>query len=180
MNIFIAYGLFEGPLFGRALRRELLRRGHTIAMSPSEADLVIAHSGAWCMLDQSYHYNKLVLVDPAYRDETSVWVKSLRRLGYDARHLKWHELPRYVYRRSLNLWYLVTRFNYWLRMKKRYDILDIVPLISRPNTYVLEASDPAWHNRTIIQRAEQPIRTLPGDHDSIWHKPDELAALLDL
>jgi hypothetical protein len=180
MTIYLAYGLFEGPLFAGPLKNELIRRGHSVTTDPLRADLIIAHSGAWCLLDQPKMYKKLVLVDPAYNDQRSAFAKSLSRLGYDFQHFTVKALPRYCYYRFLNIWYLLTRFRRWLAMNKAYHARDIRPVLACDTVYILRVSDPTWHNAAIAQSSPHPIRDLGGDHDSMWHQTDAIADILGL
>lgn len=45
MHAYLAFGLMEGPGSAKKMIRELELRGYDIVQNPSEADLLIAHSG---------------------------------------------------------------------------------------------------------------------------------------
>ncbi len=170
MNIAILYGLFEGPLCGQRLQNQLRHQGYHI-VSMDSADCIIAHSGAWLMYDDLPTSTRILLVDPAYRTDRSALAKSLTRVRYDLQHLKPKQSMRYTTLRLYNLYYLVTKFPYWLDMRRRYNTKDIVPLLEQANVYVFEASDPAWHDTAITNKAIRPVNTLPGDHDALWNDP---------
>lgn len=179
MRIAICYGLFEGPLCGRLLRKELRRRGHAI-VDASHADCIIAHSGAWLMLDNSFNATRILLVDPAYKTNRSIFAKSSARILYDLRHLSLWQYPGYIMRRIYNLWYILAKFGYWLEMRRCYHETDIAPLLKQPYVYLFEASDPAWHDKAVTSTAVNPTIELPGNHDALWHKPQLAADILGL
>ena len=179
MKIAIAYGLFEGPLCGRILRKELRHRGHSI-VGIKKADILILHSGAWLMMDEYPTDKRILLIDPAYQTTQSVLAKSVRRIQYDIRHLRPLQYPGYLLRRSYNLWYFITKLPYWIEMLENYRSKDISSLLRQKHVHLFEASDPAWHDTVVTNRTANVIVELPGDHDALWHTPRLTADILGL
>ena len=179
MKIAIEHGLYEGSFFSRSLRKLLVDRGHTIT-NTRDAELIIAHSGGWLMLNSSNLVDKKVaLIDPAYRDEKSLHAKSLSRFRYDFRHMRLSAFPGYLFRRLLNIGYLVGRFSRWLIMANHYNNKDLATLIDHPGLIIVRVSDSSWFNPRLMANARD-VRLQPGDHDVCWHRPDELADILGL
>jgi hypothetical protein len=175
MVVCIKEGFLEGKLSSIALRSALKKRGHSITNNASDADIIIAHSGGWVFLPKLRENQRLILVDPAYKTNTSALTKSINRIRYDASHF----IPTMLWQRVVNTIYLV-KLPTWIELKKRYDTYDITEYTNRVNTTICRVADPAWWSDGILDKSPAAIVYIGGDHDSFWRSPQSFLKKIDL
>jgi hypothetical protein len=168
----VIYGLFEGPLIGRAFIAECKRRGFTVISDASKADIIVAHSGGWMYLPENSSSKRIILIDPGYKSPKSFAHKFLSRIAYDFRHIVFSRLFFvWLSQRIFNIWYFVTRFSTWLKMGNRYNTKDIVPLIKQPHVTVIQSDDLSWYDGETMLYAYDFVQLDKGCHDNCWIDP---------
>ncbi|MBC7764138.1 hypothetical protein H7Y29_00310 [Microbacteriaceae bacterium] len=168
----IIYGLFEGPLIGKSFVAECKRRGYTIIADASKADVIVAHSGGWMFLPVNNAAKQIILIDAAHKSSRSLISKFAARVAYDVRHIVFSKLfIVWLVQRVLNVWYFVARFPTWLRMGRRYNTYDIVPLIKQSNVVVIQSDDLSWYDAETMMYAYHFFQLDEGCHDDCWIHP---------
>lgn len=166
MKIVIIEGIFEGKLHSGRLRRELERRGYIVTNNPTDADVVITHSGGWVFLPGNHDGQRVVFIDPSYKTERSFTARAFSRLG-DILHPRWHMALERIW----NVWYIIPYFAKWVRLVKLAHTKQIDSYLMQPGAFVIGVGDHSWWHQPTIDSTSVTYTRLTGDHDIIWSQP---------
>lgn len=174
MMIYIEEGFLEGNLHSKKMRKMLRSHGHTITPSAQKADLIIAHSAGWCFIPDLKEYQRLILLDPAFDNGKSLFLRSCERGIHDLRHLR----ASMIFERILNVWYLFRLMPRWLRLRTLIHSRPITPLLARDYTFVVGVIGSSWWDESAMIKADVPHEMITGDHDIFWSHPRRILSFI--
>ena len=174
-TICIIYGFAEGRYISAGMRKALRGHGFKVVKAPSEASVLLAHSGGCYMLPQSHNAKLVVLVDPP------MWLDRKPLKGLPAK-LRNEDRTAYWYKKTaFNLWYLASRPARWFRMG-RFIKLDAINTLNAKTVVIRIKDDSFAHPEHVLARVsecEWTVCSLEGGHDDLWERPDRYVKLID-
>ena len=181
-TVAVIYGVLTGPRVSAGFRQELNKQGYTVITDPSQADIVICHSGG-CFEIATFRNNKLLLINPPYwpgktgRQRAAARVKShlaFRKHGYTLRQWLWRSFWGGFYG-----FLYVKRHIFMTRMLPKFN-LDTE--LGSATTVIIRNQDDDWLTpntaELIANHPNITIVHIPGDHDNCWIHPEAYVAAL--
>jgi hypothetical protein len=166
----IVYGFAEGNLTGRKLRQALRQAGYRIA-NPSQADIIIAHSGGYLVLPKKIRASSIIFVG------ANTWDRPLltslgQKLHYDYldRKAKGQMLTWFLHGLR-NDWYIFKvphtcrlAWGYLRKPSQPPKLARSIVIRNRHDSYCTEEQLLVWAGMgTYI--------SFDGGHDDIWNNP---------
>ncbi|HSX04908.1 MAG TPA: hypothetical protein VLF69_00325 [Candidatus Saccharimonadales bacterium] len=178
LSVCIIYGINEGPFMGRPLVRALEQAGFTIAANPTQADVILAHSGGCFLIPQPNRAKLIVQVGIAYWPH-KLWLASTVRKVYREGKLyfRQHRLREWAHKWLYHVRY--SSLSTALRMLRSRPINQ--PWNSTQPQVIVRNHHDVYCSPEIYKVAFRGPRTflsLPGEHDDCWEHPEPYVRLI--
>jgi hypothetical protein len=176
----ILYGIGEGPLIGRRMRRELRHRGLT-ETDPSQADLIITHSAGIYLLPGKTRAKLLIHLNcTTYMGYPALFAAHSAKIRRDFRQRRAkHQLLRWFLALAANSFYLLN-IPRGLKMRKgfRASRQVLAKLPAGQHVFINGFDDGLSDAQTLLADTVQrhTYITIPAiGHDDCWRQPEILA-----
>jgi len=171
-TVCILYGFGERKHVSKRFQRALKQRGHGLVDNPSDAQVIITHSGGCLLLPDKISAKQIIHIAPYYWPDKT-WVSCMsRKLIDDLRtHHKGGELrfwARKTFWNVLYSWNMSKNFRMLgnIRNKARWQRGDIT-IVARPKFDTFCTPDP----KAMPFEHAPAFVSMPGHHDDCWRDP---------
>ncbi|MGB4800132.1 MAG: hypothetical protein WBP03_01275 [Candidatus Saccharimonadales bacterium] len=184
-RVCLIYGITEGPWHGRAMRAAFARRGWELVANPSEADIVVAHSGGVFFIPLPRADQQLLLIDPTCTADRAGARHALRFIGWEMRHtLLSREAGNFLRRMCHNLFYILVSFRRNREIVRHFYRPNITAVLRHPRLIITQSDNRAWFDEQTLQRLADSqklhVHYIRSHHDDCWNHPDRYLDLLSL
>lgn len=175
-SVALIYGFAEGHWVSGRFRAALQRAGFSLAKSPAEADIIVAHSGGCYMLPDESRANVVMLVDLPHWPDKHIGRSLAQKTRNDIKDL-WA-----VKTAVLNSFYLIAKPRQWSRMRRAIKKLENLP--SRDNDDVILVRNSRSHflhptaAKELAKTKKWRMQVMDGHHDDLWKNPAPYIKLL--
>ena len=184
-TVAIAYGLGEGPAISKRLREGLNEKGYALIDNVSQADIVIAHSGAIYSLPTDATNKVVLLIGPSCgRKGRSLTRTQFNKVGQDLRFAVKHRRVGGWLRKSYhNAAYLArdpqALKTMWRAAQSNGSFL---PALSADKVAVICYKDDPWSGYIQSDQVENnqhySFIDHSGVHDDLWTNPQEYISVI--
>lgn len=151
----ILYGFAEGPKHGARMRQALTDRGYQIITDQKGANLVIAHSGAYLLIDTLQPKQRVMIIDASCHTGRLLIDNALRHLWYDVLHVLGNgSVYYYFWKTWWNIVYFYTRPFPAVKMYRHLHNPDYQPLRFRNRAVITQGDDRSWYNPNLLPTEE--------------------------
>lgn len=174
---YLSYGFNEGDLLARKMISALREKGYEMTSSPTEADLIITHSGGHLLLENIKETTRILAIDPAVPSGRSPVYNFFAHLAYDIRYVLFGGQAKFYCQKTLlNLCYAVINMRHNLRIARAYRQNKNINLLLRDSTVITKSADPSWQHHNVF--AHKQTYTFNASHDDCWLHPERYLNLL--
>lgn len=180
-KVMIIYGLAEGSMLGRKLRKGLRNNGWKITKKVEEADAIIAHSGGIFNIPSNQDARIIIAVGMPLLLERPIIISILYKFSSDLRRA--YRSLFLLSKTLLNIIYSIARplhhVKIWngYRKRKHREITATEFILVRNRDDIFSDSVQILHHGS---HHGWSTVSLPGDHDDIWLNPDRYIKLLNV
>jgi hypothetical protein len=183
LSVAILPGFSEGYWHTKRLRRALKRAGFSHSLSPSEADIVIAHSAGCYVVPPLRDEQLLVLINPTYWPGKSLGSRGSTMTWQILQAVRPGNQPFYqLHKTAHNILNLVRNPRSHLALAAKASSFDLEQVVTHSKTIIIRNQSDPWltpHLDHLTQiNPGLSITTLPGGHDDCWQHPEPYVNLL--
>jgi hypothetical protein len=183
-TVAILYGLAEGGLIARKLKKCLHEAGFRYTRDATQADVIIAHSGGILLVPPIARAQKILLIGPP--------AAFPKRVAHAAAHKVWQDYRGAHKSRTLAPWFLKSSYNFgymllqswrpWQLYRKLQKSGRTLPVLAAKDIAVICYRDDEWSGyigqRKLHERYHYTFISHPRLHDDLWMYPKEYVSVL--